>query len=224
MQEPSAIKPVKHAPLRGLIREQLLEHIVTGQLSPGARLTEADLAVQLGTSRIPVREALQELAMDGWIDLMPRQGARVHVPTKTEVEEVFALRDALESESARLVAGSASSADVERLRVIVGQGRAFAEAGDEVRASETNTEFHRTIAELTSNGLLLRILGTLEKRSRWYFRQVAAVRGVHSWVEHARIVDAIAAGHQEAAARESRTHTEHTLAAYRNFLAQQESD
>ena len=65
---------------------------------------ESDLAQTLGVSRGPIREALQLLQRDGLIDLRPRQGAFVHLPTLKEIEDFFDIRRALETESARLAA------------------------------------------------------------------------------------------------------------------------
>ena len=70
-----------------------------GSLPPGHHLVEADIAKKLGVSRIPVREGLQLLARDGWIDLRPRQGAFVHQPTAQEVDDVFCVRTLLEVEA-----------------------------------------------------------------------------------------------------------------------------
>jgi DNA-binding FadR family transcriptional regulator len=66
-------------PLRERILEQLELLIISGSLVPGARLVEGDLADTLGVSRGPIREALQMLWRDGFVDLRPRQGAFVHV-------------------------------------------------------------------------------------------------------------------------------------------------
>jgi len=178
---------------------------VAGRPPPGLRLTEAELAARLVTSRVPVREALQDLARDGWIDLLPRRGARVHTPHVSEVDNVFAVRAALESERARIAARVATPIDVEKkLRHLVTVGSALAQASDERGASQANSDFHRQIAEITRNDLLTQILKTLETRIRWYFSQVAAVCGMNSWLEHERIVDAISCADDELAAEEAR--------------------
>src|ERR671915_2068599 len=94
--------------LRDRVYEALEELIIYGALAPGEHLVEAEIAKQLGISRIPVREGLQLLARDGWIDLRPRQGAFVHQPGTREVDDVFTVRTLLEVESTKLAAGKAT--------------------------------------------------------------------------------------------------------------------
>jgi|SRR5680860_87739 len=94
----------RRVPLRERVYEELEELIVYGRLAPGEHLVEVAVAKRLGVSRIPVREALQLLHRDGWVDLRPRQGAFVHQPTLEEVEDAFSVRTILEVESARLAA------------------------------------------------------------------------------------------------------------------------
>ncbi len=71
-------------PLRERVYEALLELISSGSLQPGRHLVEGELAGLLGVSRQPVREALQRLNTEGWVDLRPAQGAFVHEPTGDE--------------------------------------------------------------------------------------------------------------------------------------------
>jgi DNA-binding GntR family transcriptional regulator len=79
------------------VYRSLEELIIFGALKPGQHLVETSLAKQLHVSRAPVREALQLLHRDGWIDLRPRQGAFVHQPTLQEVDETFHVRTLLDA-------------------------------------------------------------------------------------------------------------------------------
>src|SRR5437879_9700100 len=89
-------------PLRERVYEALLELIVTRSLKPGQHLVETELARLLGVSRQPVREALQRLNTEGWVDLRPAQGAFVHDPTEEEADQLLVVRGLLEAEAARL--------------------------------------------------------------------------------------------------------------------------
>lgn len=209
------LQPVPRGPLRDNIVDQLQELIISGALQPGERLLEAEIAADAGTSRVPVREALLELAKDGWAELRPRQGARVHQPTPKEVQDVFELRTALEVEIARLAAMNATSAHVVRLREIIEAGAAHIDAGDNVAAAVVNTEFHRALADASGNEVLSAVLSSYERRIRWYFSRVVATRGMDSWIEHGQIADAIHARDSEQAARRMRAHTEKTASTYR---------
>src|SRR5258708_37270649 len=96
------------APLREAVYNALVEMIITAELQPGEHLVENDLAAQLGVSRQPVREALQRMQTEGWVDLRPALGAFVHVPTEDEADQLLAARTLLETESARLAAEHAT--------------------------------------------------------------------------------------------------------------------
>src|ERR1700721_41620 len=72
--------------------EALMELIITRELRPGQHLVENELAAQLGVSRQPIREALQRLQSEGWVDLRPALGAFVHVPTDAEADELLGVR------------------------------------------------------------------------------------------------------------------------------------
>src|ERR1044072_7714097 len=80
------------APLREAVYEALVEMIVTRELAPGQHLVENELAAHLGVSRQPVREALQRMQTEGWVDLRPALGAFVHVPTEDEADQLLAAR------------------------------------------------------------------------------------------------------------------------------------
>src|SRR6202050_1883907 len=140
---PGAIRRVaRPVPLRQSVYEALVELIVAGALRPGQHLVESELARQLGVSRQPIREALHRMEAEGWVDLRPSQGAFVHVPTDSEVDELLDVRALLEAETARLAAGAASAAQVARLREICADGEAAAGQGDFARAVAANDAVH----------------------------------------------------------------------------------
>lgn len=91
------------------------ELILRGDLVAGARLGEAELAERLGVSRTPVREALNRLAAEGLVEIVPNRGARVSSWTVSELEAVFELRATLEPRLTALAVPHAGPADVDRL-------------------------------------------------------------------------------------------------------------
>src|SRR5689334_16840640 len=91
---------------RELAYAQLKADILDGTLRPGDPLGEVDLATRIGVSRTPVREALQRLAMEGLVTWVPGRGAFVSGLSVPDIVELFQLREALESHSARLAAAS----------------------------------------------------------------------------------------------------------------------
>lgn len=204
----------KTAPLRQQVYETLEELIIYGLLTPGQHLVEADLAKRLGVSRIPVREALQLLHNNGWVELRQRQGAFVHRPTLEEVDEVFSVRTLLEVESARIAATNATKESVRQLRKTTKDGAKALATGDEEALVRLNSKFHAQVTALAGNRVLAEMIGRLDKRIRWYFASVARTRGEDSWKEHEELIEALEAGDSQRAAKTMRMHAELTRDAF----------
>jgi len=211
-------------PLREQVREQLEEYIIYGTLPPGHHLVESRLARQLGVSRIPLREALQRLSQDGWVDLRPRQGAFVHRPTAKEVDDVFAVRALVDSEAARLAAQNATDETLRELRALLDEGAETVGSDDERALLQANESFHGHVMDMADNHALADIAALFGKRIRWYFATVVTLRSLHSWEEHGELVDAIASRDPQRAADVMRGHIDHTRAAYHEYLSRQAPD
>ncbi|GGW35939.1 GntR family transcriptional regulator [Streptomyces griseoloalbus] len=201
-------------PLRDRVYEALLELITTRALQPGQHLVESELAGHLGVSRQPVREALQRLNTEGWVDLRPAQGAFVHEPTEEEADQLLTVRTLLEAEAARLAAGNADSAGIEVLEAILAEGLRAVDADDVDTAVALNARFHAKIMDLAGNAVLAELAAQVDRRVRWYYTPVARQRGEQSWVEHREMIAAIAAHDEQLATRLMREHTEHTRRSY----------
>ncbi|MGW1269491.1 GntR family transcriptional regulator [Streptomyces sp. NPDC002491] len=207
-------------PLRDRVYEALLELITTRALQPGRHLVESELAGHLGVSRQPVREALQRLSTEGWVELRPAQGAFVHEPTAEEADQLLTVRTLLEAEAARLAAVHADERGVAALNEILAQG-ASAVTEDEADAEEVdvavalNARFYAKVVELSGNAVLARLAAQVDRRVRWYCTPIAPRRGRQSWIEHRDLIAAIAAHDEQEAARLMREHTERTRNAYR---------
>jgi len=216
MMAAAMIRPLQRpVPLRQSVYDALIDLIVGGELPPGQHMVETDLARQLGVSRQPIREALHRMEAEGWVDLRPSQGAFVHVPTDSEVDELLDVRALLEAETGRLAAaGHASPGRLARLREICGEGHAAAEADDFGTAVAANTAFHAEVAVIGGNAVLAELADIVGRRVQWYYRMVAPARGHGSWDEHAEMIAAIEAGDAERAQALARKHTEQTRQAY----------
>ncbi|MFD8736137.1 GntR family transcriptional regulator [Streptomyces sp. NPDC059618] len=207
------------APLRQAVYDALTELIVNGSLKPGQHLVEAELAEHLGVSRQPVREALQRLQTDGWVDLRPAQGAFVHSPTEEEAGQLLGVRAVLETYSAQLAAQQAEPGDVERLWELHQEGVDALAAGDIERLVEANTALHAFITSLAANAVLAELIAGVGQKVRWYYTPIARPRGKEAWNEHAQLIRAIAKGDADRAGEVMRKHTERTTAFYRRQLA-----
>ncbi|MET8900214.1 GntR family transcriptional regulator [Streptomyces sp. NPDC004538] len=201
-------------PLRDRVYEALLELITTRALQPGQHLVESELAGHLGVSRQPVREALQRLNTEGWVDLRPAQGAFVHEPTEEEADQLLTVRTLLEAEAARLAAANAGRAGVTALEELCDEGERAVAADDVDVAVVLNARFHAKIMDLASNAVLGELAAQVDRRVRWYYTPIARQRGRQSWIEHRALIAAIADRDEQTATRLMREHTEHTRRSY----------
>ncbi|WP_284749796.1 GntR family transcriptional regulator [Amycolatopsis sp. RTGN1] len=202
------------APLRQVVYEALAELIINRTLEPGQHLVEADLAEYLGVSRQPVREALQRLQSEGWVDLRPAQGAFVHLPTDEEADQLLSVRSVLETHSAKLAAQHATPADVDRLWELQKVGVDALEAEDTEGLVAANAALHAFITQLSGNAVLAELIGLVDRRVRWYYTPIARPRGQDAWHEHEELITAIATEDAEMAEKIMGKHTERTRQAY----------
>jgi DNA-binding GntR family transcriptional regulator len=99
--------------IREAAYKHLRESILSGSLLPGRRISEPAIAETLGLSRTPIREALQYLAKEGLVEMVPNKGARVKLLSGQEIKEIYQVRALLESEGARLAALHATPIEIE---------------------------------------------------------------------------------------------------------------
>ncbi|MFJ7494111.1 GntR family transcriptional regulator [Streptomyces sp. NPDC097727] len=201
-------------PLRERVYEALLELITTRALRPGQHLVESELAGHLGVSRQPVREALQRLNTEGWVDLRPAQGAFVHEPTEEEADQLLSVRTLLEAEAARLAAVNSGTDGIAALEELCAKGEQAVADDDVDLAVATDAAFHAKVMELAGNVVLSELAGQVDRRVRWYYNPVARRRGTRSWIEHRSLTGAISSRDEQRAAEIMRAHTEHTRKTY----------
>lgn len=139
---------------------RLLEEIGRGDLLPGARLRETELAERLGISRTPVREAIRQLEADGLVAHIPRQGATIRVLDYTEVMELYEMRAVLEGTAARLAARAASELELDELAAL---NEELSATRDTRAAYELNRQFHMTLLDAAKNRYLIKSVNALQK-------------------------------------------------------------
>src|SRR5215207_6176363 len=139
---------ISRAPLRDEVHRLILDRIHCGDLAPGARVRDADLAGQLGVSRTPVREALLRLARDGVLETTMGRGFRVRPIDAAELREVGDILGALESLALRL-SPPATAERLERLREV--DRRLEQTRGDVTRCLDLEDEWHRVLLEACPN-------------------------------------------------------------------------
>ncbi len=209
-----------HQLLRSLVCEELRRLVISGELAPGTRLVEDRLAARLGVSRNPVREALQTLASEGFVEILPRRGAVVAEITAEQAENLFDVRMALESLAARLAARRADATAVERLRSVLVKAGQATDAGDFDALAACNTEFHQLVVDISGNDYLSLLVAPMAGRVQWVFRLSAPTRAPHSWTEHEELLHAIAGGDEEYAEAVARAHVAAARASYRQVTCE----
>lgn len=198
----------QHQALRDQVLDELRKRIVDGDYPPGLRLTEERLATDFGVSRNPVREALRIVEADGLVTTMPRRGAVVATPEASTIADLFTVRTALETIAARLAAERATPRQVAELRSLLDDARAATDQDDLSRVAELNSALHLAVIAISGNRWLTSIASSMYLHVHWVFRLGAAHRAPHSWEEHIRLIDAIAAGDADEAEAAARDHVE----------------
>lgn len=200
--------------LSGQIRDVLLDQIARGELRPGQRVVEADVAAAMRASAIPVREAIRELVAMRVLDSAPHRGAWVRQVSLAETIEAFQVRAVLEplaaeSATARLCGRCGALRRAAEAIVRSARRRDFAEF------QHHNQVFHRSIVAASGNSVLLRLWDSLafEVRTRFTMDYLTSVDPVAIAREHEPIVEALARGDAAEAAALLRSHS-NALVAY----------
>lgn len=189
-----------HAPLTKLVTSAIRERIMSGDIALGTRLVEGRLSEELGVSRMPVREALRELAAEGIVTIEPRRGASVTTFTDEQKRELVEVRATLEALNAKLAAKRHDPKHIAKLEKILEEGRQLAESEDVSRVVSMNFRFHEALADVGGNALLHEMIGQLRDRTALLFLPVSKRRVRENWQEHAAILRAVINGDGELAA------------------------
>ena len=194
------------------------DKILSGDFPLGSPLSRRNLAADLGMSALPVSEALRRLESEGLVESRPRVGTRVRIPTAQDVRDRYIIREALESQSARLFAEKAAPGEKEELRSMAVRLDAMMEACADkesnpdqfFRAQSYHLVFHMRIAECTgSPGLCEAIQKNRILFFNWLFDVVAKIHNPPGW--HQELMDALAAPDPLAADAAMRRHIRHGL-------------
>jgi DNA-binding GntR family transcriptional regulator len=166
--------------------------ILRCELKPGDRLVLDTLSAQLGISSIPMRAALQRLQSEGLVDITPHIGAVVTDLSPINIEEVSLVLERLELMGFELAVQCATPEDIAALRGLLAEMGEMLQSGETERWSDLNREFHRQVAALSKNKLLLeftiRSLDAWIRLRRWYLPEVVLqLQKAHE--EHGQMVN-----------------------------------
>jgi DNA-binding GntR family transcriptional regulator len=187
----------------------LKDKIIRLELPPGQRIVEDEVALSLGMSRTPLREALVRLEEDGLVETLPRQGVRVSLLSKRDIREINRVLACLEEEAAKTLAVRRPGPD--EMAQIDAAIAAMDEAleREEIAAwADADYRFHRLLIEMCGNRQLAAVaINFLEKAHRFRIMTLPLrSRPVYSNVNHAAVVEAIRRGDAETAMEIHRNH------------------
>lgn len=191
----------EYLPLRDVVFKTLREAILKGNLAPGERLMEIQLANQLGVSRTPIREAIRKLELEGLVIMIPRRGAEVASITEKDLKDVLEVRTSLEELAIGLACERISDEAVEELKAALKNFKAAINEGDVTKIAESDVAFHDIIFNATDNARLIQIVNNLREQMYRYRLEYLKDYTTHDrlYSEHEQIVAAIAGRNKEQA-------------------------
>lgn len=157
-----------YLPLRDVVFNTLREAILRGELVPGERLMELQLAAKLGVSRTPIREAIRMLEQEGLAITIPRKGAIVAGMTEKDMQDVLEIREALEELSVQVACDKITAEEIEKLQINMKNFENSLGSGDLKKMAQADVEFHDVIYEATHNPKLVSMLNNLREQMYRY--------------------------------------------------------
>lgn len=158
----------EYMPLKELVFTTLKKAILKGELQPGDRLMELQLAEKMGVSRTPIREAIHKLSKEGLVTLIPRKGAEVAGISKKMLTDVLRVRMNLEKMAFSLAFENISSSQISELSELAKAFESSVESGDILKMTEADENFHFVIYDAADNNKLREILGNLKENMYRY--------------------------------------------------------
>lgn len=204
----------EYLPLRDVVFNTLRQAILRGELKPGERLMEIQLANKLGVSRTPIREALRKLELEGLVNMVPRKGAEVADITEKSLRDVLEVRKALEELSVQLACEKITDEEIEELKRAAERFKDTLSDQDVTKIAEADVEFHDIIYMATDNQKLILLLNNL--REQMYRYRVEYLKNEESYpqliAEHEELIDNISKRNKKEAMRIMCEHIDNQVA------------
>lgn len=209
------MEPVRVQSLADVVTRKIREAIVSGEISPGTKLSEVTLAKELGVSRGPVREALSRLEGSNLLERRTNLGVTVAEHDPEDLYELLLVREGLEGMAARLAAENVTEGDITELRALLDlhAKQINAEEARGYYQDGADYDFHFRVIKLSGNRRLIKMLCVDLYDLLRVYRYKASVkqgRAEQALQEHVSILDAIAARDPDAAEAAMRTHMRHS--------------
>ncbi len=212
-----------YLPLRDVVFQTLREAILKGDLRPGERLMELQLAAKLGVSRTPIREAIRMLEQEGLAVTIPRKGAEVARMTEKNMEDVLQIREALDELAVQVACDKMTDQQLENLTLAMKNFENAIQAGDLKKTAAYDVEFHDIIYESTDNPKLVTLLNNL--REQIYRYRVEYLKEKENYPmlikEHETIVAALKEKNKERVSDAMRCHIRNQAETVKNIIREQ---
>jgi len=191
----------------------LKTEIVKGFLKPGTKLFEDKIATQMGVSRTPVREAIQKLAIGGFIKIAPNQTLIVTEVSLIDMKEVLLIRGTLEGLATRIAAKKITRQEIDELEKIVTQMGLHVTKKDLLSYCKVDDEFHNLILNVCGNKWIIQIRDNLSNFIYRFRIKSLSVPGrlKCSLEEHRKIMESLQKHNSEEADKLSQIHMENTV-------------
>ena len=191
----------EYLPLRDVVFNTLRQAILRGELKPGERLMEIQLANKLGVSRTPIREAIRKLELEGLVLMIPRRGAEVAEITEKSLRDVLEVRRALEELSVQLACERITEEQIEELKLAAKEFEIVLKSGDVTAYAEADVKFHDIIYFATDNQRLISLLYNLREQMYRYRVEYLKSTEIHEQLlrEHQHIIEMLESRNREKA-------------------------
>ena len=204
------------------IYDRLREGIIRGRYAQGTRLAEQPLAEELQVSRVPLREAVPLLVVDGFVRTLPRRGAVVSTWTISSAHDLFDMRLCMEVGAARFAARQVSLGEsIEPLLAVLESSRAGVVTHDAYRIAGDSTRFHEVIVDLTGNTLMRSVMRSVTGRMMWLFYMTSELNPIDALQGHEELLEAIESGNERVAESIAYAHIERDRAESMRVLVEE---
>ena len=202
---------------------ELREVILSGELEPGKQLVLTELAQRFSMSVMPIREAIGRLQGEGLVNQIPHRGARVSPISAADLEDLYAVRIALETLAIRAAAARFTEEDYRRLAGVLEKYVRAYEVEDAARGREMHSQFHLGIYEISGSPWLIRTISPLWDAADRYRRLSATLRGTlkERHKEHQHILECCRKRDQDAASAALETHLCRTMMVVKTGITDQ---
>jgi DNA-binding GntR family transcriptional regulator len=202
-------RPLERRVFREEIREQLIEDILNGRLAPGARIVETRIAQQFGVSQGPVREALRDLELFGFVVSSPFRGTQVRKISTEELLEIYPIRAALEGVAGRAAAVRIDQPTLDHLEELIGVMREAAARDDHRAEADADHNFHHAIVKASGNRMVEHVWQTMRLSITTCLTHSITHRSLHEIAErHVAVLEALRSRDPDRAEAAVRRHIE----------------